>query len=240
MRPIGSGCSVSGAGDVNGDGVDDLIIGAPLPPNGSVQSGQSYVVFGRPSDSAPWPSFAALRALGDTNGDGTPEIAVVFRRDGKTIAKVKDAANGGLISRFTFSADLPPVDVEVMDGFGLAPSLVLLGKIGDGAETRDALTGDLLGSVAFNPKFAPVDLTVLPDQDGNGIPELGMLGQGLDPGRDPGRGHRRAGQQPLVRRRASSPSRSSRCRTSTATAAPRSARCSPSPTRPTGWSSRTA
>ncbi len=67
-----------------------------------------------------------------------------------------------------------------MDGFGLAPNLVLLGKglAGPTAETRDVLTGDLLGSVAFNPKFAPVDLTVLPDQDGNGIPELGMLGQG--------------------------------------------------------------
>ncbi len=35
-----SGYSVSGAGDVNGDGIDDLIIGAP-------NAGQSYVVYGR-------------------------------------------------------------------------------------------------------------------------------------------------------------------------------------------------
>ena len=41
-----SGWSVSGAGDVNGDGVDDLIIGAPnAEPNG-LDSGESYVVFG--------------------------------------------------------------------------------------------------------------------------------------------------------------------------------------------------
>ena len=41
-----SGASVSGAGDVNGDGINDLIIGADLAdPNGSL-SGESYVVFG--------------------------------------------------------------------------------------------------------------------------------------------------------------------------------------------------
>ena len=40
------GYSVSGAGDVNGDGVADVIIGAAYAdPNGS-NSGESYVVFG--------------------------------------------------------------------------------------------------------------------------------------------------------------------------------------------------
>ena len=42
-----SGISVSGAGDINGDGVDDLIIGASYAgPNGNTKSGSSYVVFG--------------------------------------------------------------------------------------------------------------------------------------------------------------------------------------------------
>jgi hypothetical protein len=43
-----SGRSVSAAGDVNGDGVDDVIVSAPwADPFGHDTSGESYVVFGR-------------------------------------------------------------------------------------------------------------------------------------------------------------------------------------------------
>ena len=42
-----SGRSVSDAGDINGDGVDDVIIGASIAdPNGVENAGESYVVFG--------------------------------------------------------------------------------------------------------------------------------------------------------------------------------------------------
>ena len=62
----GSGYSVSAAGDINGDGVDDLIVGAPLAdPNGNGNSGRSYVVFGKTTG---FDSPLTLSSVDGTNG----------------------------------------------------------------------------------------------------------------------------------------------------------------------------
>jgi hypothetical protein len=60
---------VSNAGDVNGDGIEDLLIGASgADPNGS-DSGASYVVFGRnTAQSGPFPATLDLSLLDGTNG----------------------------------------------------------------------------------------------------------------------------------------------------------------------------
>ncbi|MGB3515312.1 MAG: integrin alpha, partial [Elainellaceae cyanobacterium] len=60
-----SGSSMSSAGDVNGDGFDDLIIGAfGADPNGN-RSGSSYVVFGR---GGGFSSTLNLSRLNGSNG----------------------------------------------------------------------------------------------------------------------------------------------------------------------------
>ncbi|MCY2973827.1 MAG: hypothetical protein NTW52_04075 [Planctomycetota bacterium] len=59
-----SGRSVSGAGDFNGDGFDDLIIGAiGASPSGRVDAGKTYLIFGKPD----WSTTLTLR-LSDTLG----------------------------------------------------------------------------------------------------------------------------------------------------------------------------
>ncbi|MBY0473910.1 MAG: hypothetical protein K2Q13_02475, partial [Nitrosomonas sp.] len=56
-----SGRSVSSAGDVNGDGFDDLMVSAPYADSNGIDSGSSYVIFGR-SDFT----------VGDADFQGTP------------------------------------------------------------------------------------------------------------------------------------------------------------------------
>ena len=87
------GTSVSGAGDVNGDGFDDIIVGAPLT-NASdfVVSGAAYVFLGSPagiSATSPADAHAVLESkqieghmgrsvsgAGDVNGDGFDDVIV--------------------------------------------------------------------------------------------------------------------------------------------------------------------
>ncbi|MEZ6052868.1 MAG: integrin alpha [Planctomycetaceae bacterium] len=61
-----AGFSVSGAGDFNGDGFGDLIIGArDADPNGDSYAGESYIVFGAPTGI---PAVLDLSTLDGTNG----------------------------------------------------------------------------------------------------------------------------------------------------------------------------
>src|SRR4028119_572868 len=82
-----SGRSVSSAGDVNGDGIDDLIIGAiNADPNGITNAGQSYVVFGSNS------GFGAgldLSTLNGSNGFAINGIGL-FDTSGTSVSSAGD------------------------------------------------------------------------------------------------------------------------------------------------------
>lgn len=60
------GWSVSGGADVNADGIDDVVIGAPsVSPDGRQRVGEAYVVFGRRDDEVP----VSLHGLSATRGE---------------------------------------------------------------------------------------------------------------------------------------------------------------------------
>ena len=52
------------AGDVNGDGFDDLIVGAPHGDDGGINAGEAYVIFGKAS------GFATIDLAALTQADG--------------------------------------------------------------------------------------------------------------------------------------------------------------------------
>ena len=58
------GASVSAAGDVNGDGFDDLIIGAPYGDNAANHAGEAYVIYGKAG------GFTTLDLTNFTSTDG--------------------------------------------------------------------------------------------------------------------------------------------------------------------------
>ncbi len=81
------GFSVSGAGDVNGDGYADVIVGAYFNDAGGVDAGRAYVYYGGPgadavadltlTGAAAFDNFGvSVSTAGDVNGDGYGDVIV--------------------------------------------------------------------------------------------------------------------------------------------------------------------
>ncbi|MBN3909904.1 MAG: cadherin-like domain-containing protein [Nostoc sp. NMS1] len=142
-----SGYSVSSAGDINGDGIDDLIIGAlSADPNGSL-SGQSYVVFGSRS------GFNASLNLSTLNGSNGFIINGIAAGDysGYSVSSAGDINGDGIDDLIIGALSADPNGSYSGQSYvvygNVAPQLDLNGSTANGIDFNTTFTGSSVSLV---------------------------------------------------------------------------------------------
>jgi len=98
----GGEAAVSGAGDVNGDGIDDVVIGSFFADCcGFGRQGRSFVVFGRDAAQGGFPAEIELAGLlPDQGGDGSTGFVITgigsYDRTGKAVSDAGDVNGDGI------------------------------------------------------------------------------------------------------------------------------------------------
>ena len=131
------GKSVSAAGDVNGDGLDDLLVGSLANGSQGFYSGSTYVFFGRDTSiQGNFPSTLVVSSLNGANG---------FRLDGENRF---DFAGASVGAAGDFNGD--GIDDVIIGAFGADPddmdvagsSYVVFGGNDGPGSGRIAVTAD--------------------------------------------------------------------------------------------------
>ncbi|WP_295613297.1 SBBP repeat-containing protein, partial [uncultured Lamprocystis sp.] len=168
--------------DANGNGAAELaVLGVNAAGQPRVElrdSGNAALV--KVLWSPKWTTPLNLAAVPDANGNGTPEVAVLGQGTKGVVVKTADAATAAQLGFVYYNRNFTPHQVAALpdrNANGVA-ELAVLGRDAAGqlkTELHDAVTGALVRNLWFD-QLAPLDLAVLPDLNGNGSPEIAVLG----------------------------------------------------------------
>ncbi|MCP4456850.1 MAG: hypothetical protein GY816_02305 [Cytophagales bacterium] len=172
-----SGRSVSGAGDVNGDGVDDLIIGASgAASNGNSDEGETYVVFGQTSG---FPASMELSSLDGTTGFVLNGVDV-YDHSGRPVSGAGDV-NGDGVGDLLIGAQL----ADPNDNSQAGETYVVFGQTSDFPASMnlsglDGSNGFVLNGIDFNDRSA-FSVSGAGDVNGDGVDDLLIGARSADP-----------------------------------------------------------
>jgi hypothetical protein len=177
--------SLAGAGDVDGDGYDDLIVGTWSSGNGYVTlfSGASGLPLWTHPGSLSSQCFGySVAGGGDVDGDGLDDVLVGAPHQGGSLGRVKIlsgltgvtirtiyASSNGLFGRSV--ASVGDVDGDAVPDIAVGDTSAGAGRI----SLHSAATGVLLWNFnAVNPVSAlGEDVAAVGDIDGDGVPDVG-------------------------------------------------------------------